>query len=98
MFGDELACRPRVIGLIRIFVDGAAGDVEIGNLVVEEADERAHQPALGLALFAEKEHVVPGEQGEVDFGDDGVLVADDAGEERPRRSGVAQEVVADLVL
>ena len=33
----------------------------IGNGVVEEADQRAHQPALGLALFAEKEHVVPGE-------------------------------------
>ena len=53
----------------------------IGNRLVEEADQRPHQPALGLALLAEKQHVVPGEQGEVDLGDDGVFVADDAGKQ-----------------
>ena len=71
----------RVIGLVRILVDRRAGNVEIGNRLVEEADERAHQPALGLALFAEEEQVVAGDQGEVDLGDDGVVVADDAGKE-----------------
>ena len=34
-----------------------------------------------LPLLAEEEHVVPGEDGDVDLGDDGVVVADDAGEE-----------------
>ena len=72
--------------------------VEVGDLVVEEADQRAHQPALGLALFAEEEQVVPGEQGEVDLGNDGVFVADDAGEEFFAGLQHAEEVVADLLL
>ena len=50
-----------------------------------------HQPALGLALLAEEQHVVPGEEGDVDLGDDGVVVADDAGKQlvaaRPARRG-----------
>ena len=80
MLGDE-SLAGRGDRLIRDPRGRAAGDVEVRDLVVEEADERPHQPALGLALFAEEEHVVPGEQGDVDLGDDGVLVADDAGKQ-----------------
>ena len=72
--------------------------VEIGNLVVEEANQRAHQPALGLALLAEEEHVVAGEEGDVDLGNDGVVVADDAGEQFFAGRQQAKEVVADLLL
>ena len=57
----------------------------------------AHQPALGLALLAEKEHVVAGEQGEVDLGNDGVLVADDAGKELLAGLQHSQEVIANLL-
>ena len=69
----------------------------IGDCVVEEADERAHQAALGLALFAEKEHVVAGDQGEVDLGQDGIFVADDAGEEVFAGLQHAEEVGAELL-
>ncbi len=67
--------------VVRVFVDGRTWDVEIGKFRVEESHERAHEAALGLAFFAEEEHVVAGEDGVDDFGDDGGLVADDAGEE-----------------
>ena len=40
---------------------------------------KPHQAAFGLALFAEEQHVVLGEERDVDFGDDGAVVADDAG-------------------
>ena len=69
-----------------------------GNLLVEEADERPHQPALGLPLLAEEEHVVPGEQREVDLGDDGVVVADDAGKQLLAAGQGGEEVVVDFVL
>ena len=64
-----------------ILVHGAAGDVEIGNLFVQEARQQPHQPALALAFLAQEEHVVLGDQSQVDFRHDGVFVADDAGEE-----------------
>ena len=83
---------------IRILVDRQRRVVDVGNLVVEEADQRAHQPALGLALFAEEEQVVAGDQGEVDLGDDRVVVADDAGEQLVAALQHAQKVVANLLL
>ena len=64
-----------------ILVDGAAGDVEIGDLFVQEAGQQPHQPALALALLAQEEHVVLGDQAQVDFRHDGVFIADDAGEQ-----------------
>jgi hypothetical protein len=63
----------------RVFVNRAAGDIEVRNLLVEETDEGTHQAALGLPLFTEEEHVVPGNDGEVNLWDYGIFVADDAG-------------------
>ena len=40
-----------------------------------------HQPALGLPLLAQEQHVVPGDQRQVDLGNDRVFVADDAGKQ-----------------
>ena len=54
--------------------------IDIGNLLVEEADERAHEPAFRLAFLAEKENVMAGKKGKVDFGKDRIFVAEDAGE------------------
>src|SRR5438094_230536 len=56
---------------VRVLVDRTAGDVEVRDRVVEEADQRAHQPALGLPLLAEEENVVAGDEGDVDLRDDG---------------------------
>ena len=63
------------------------GNVEIGERLVQEGDERAHEPALGLPLFAQEEKVVSGDQSEVDLWNDRVVVADDSGKSwSPRRS------------
>ena len=82
--------------LQRIFVDGDAGNVEIRHFVVEKPHERPHQAALALAFFAEEEHVVAGEQGEVDFGDDRAVVADDAGKQLVAAGQRGEEVVVDF--
>ena len=82
--------------MVRVFVNRQRGMIDVRNFVVEEADERAHEPAFGLTFLAEKEHVVAGEQGEVDFGNDGVVVADDAGKEVVAGLQHTQEVVANL--
>jgi hypothetical protein len=66
--------------------------------IVEKADQRAHQPALGLPFFTEKEQVVPGEDGEVDFGKDRILIADDAGEEILAGLQHSQEIITNLLL
>ena len=60
--------------------------------------EHAHDARLSLALFAEEQHVVPGEDRVDDLGDDGVVVADDAGEEILPVGKRAREVGADLLL
>src|SRR5579872_1271393 len=72
--------------------------VNVGNRVVEEANERAHEPALGLALFAEEKQVVAGDEREIDFGNDGVIVADDAGEEVFAGLEHTEEIVTDFLL
>jgi len=59
--------------------------------------QQPHQPALGLPLLAEKEHVVAGEQGDVDLGDHRVVVADDPGKEFLARLEHPQEVGLHLV-
>ena len=48
---------------------------------VEQGGEGAEDARLGLAAEAEEDEVVLGEDGVDDLGDDGVFVADDAGEE-----------------
>ena len=62
-------------------MDGAFGKVEVRSPLIEEIDQTTHQATLGLPLLTEEEHVVTGEEAVDDFGDDGVLVAQDPGEE-----------------
>ena len=61
-------------------VDLRAGDDR--DRVVEQVDELAEHPRLGLAAEAEEEHVVPREDRVLDLGDDRLFVAEDVGEER----------------
>jgi len=69
---------------------------------VEERGEGAEDARLGLSAEAEEDEVVAGEDGVDDLGDDGVVVADDAGEEglvfTSYGAEAGDEVVAELVL
>ena len=71
------ALADRCVGVV---VDLAARDD--GHLLVEQADERAHDPALGLAALPEKDHVMAGDDGVGQLRQDGLVVADDAGQQR----------------
>ena len=82
--GDQVAgvLGERGIGMV---VDLRAGDDR--HRVVEQVDELAEHPGLGLAAEAEEEHVVLREDRVLDLRDDGLLVAEDVGEERLARRG-----------
>ena len=68
-------------GPIGVFVDRTAWKVEVRQFRIEEAGNQPHQPALGLPLLAQKQQVVPGDQPDVDLGNDRVFIADDAGKQ-----------------
>ena len=70
-------------GRERIVVDLRAGDDRDG--VVEQVDELAEHPRLGLAAQAQEQHVVLGEDRVLDLGDDRLLVAEDIGKQAARR-------------
>ena len=78
-----------------IVVHLAAGDDR--DPLVEQPRQLAQDAALGLAAKTEQDEMVPREQRVDDLGDDGVLVADDAGEERLPRGEARDQVGADLV-
>ena len=52
-----------------------------GNGVVEQVDQGADEPGLGLAAQAEQDEVVLGQDRVDELRNHGVVVADDAGEE-----------------
>ena len=82
--GDEVAAALAQRGE-RVVVDLAARDD--GHLGVEECRESAEDAALRLPAQAEQDHVVAGQDGVRDLRDDGVFVAEDAGEERLAATG-----------
>ena len=82
----------------RVVVQRGLGDVDERNRLVKKTDQLPHQPALGLALLAEKQHVVPGQQGDVDLGDDRVVEADNAGKQFVAGGKHGHEVVVDFPL
>src|SRR5439155_10787029 len=71
--------------LERIVIDLAAGDGRQQR--IEERDERAGDPGLRLTALAQEDDVLAGEDRVLDLGDDRLLVADDAVEQR----GLARE-------
>ena len=80
----------------RIVVELGAG--EHRDLRVEQADQRAQQPGLGLAAQPEQDEVVPGEQRVDDPGDHRALVAEHSGEQALAGRQLGAEVLADLLL
>ena len=67
------------------------------NLLVEQIDEPAQDAALGLSAQSEQNEVVLRENRVDELRDDGVVVADDAGEQRFAGLQLAHEVVADFL-
>ncbi len=80
-------------GGVGIVVDLGAGDV--GEMRIEERGEGAEDARFRLSAKTEKDEVVFAEDGVDDLRDDGVFVADDAGEERGLIVGAAGAVGAD---
>jgi len=83
-------------GRIRVVVDLGPFDHRQG--VVEEVDELAEHPGLGLAPEPEEEHVVAGKDGVLDLGNDRLFVAQDVGEQWLAGLDLQDEVAAHLVL
>ncbi len=74
------------------------GALDDGGPLVEQADEGAQQTRLALAAFAEQDDVVAGQQGALELGGDGVLVADDTGEAVLAGAQALDEVGPQLLL
>ena len=82
--------------VLRVFMDRDTWEIQIRDLVVQEPDQQPHQPALGLALFSQEKEVVPGNQPDVDLGNDGIFESDDAGKEVLAAAERPHEVVVDF--
>ena len=85
-----------LIGRERIVVELAAADDR--EPLVEQADEGPRHPRLGLAALAEEDEVLAGEDGVLDRRDDGVVVADDAGQDLAAGREARQQVRPQLLL
>ena len=93
--GDQVAgvFRDRLEGIV---VDFRAGDDRDG--VVEQVDQLAEHPGLGLAAQAQEQHVVLGEDRVLDLGDDRLFVAQDIGKQRLARLELGDQVAPHLIL
>lgn len=77
MLGDETLARRRD-RCEGVFVNGDAGKIQVWDDGIEKCHQRTHQPTLGLPLLTEKEHVMAGQQGDVDLWNHGIFIAHDA--------------------
>jgi hypothetical protein len=71
--------------------------VDVGNFFVQKGHHQPHQPALGLPLFAEEQQVVLRQDGDIQLGDDRVVVADDAGIKFLAGLQLGQKIVVNLL-
>ena len=74
----------------------AAGNV--GHLRIEQRRERAQDAALGLSAQSEQDEIVARKNGVDDLRNDGVVIADDAGEDGPSSAQASNQVLAHFVL
>ena len=78
-----------------IIVDFRAGDDRY--CIVEQVDQLAEHPGLGLAPQAQEEHVVLGEDRVTDLGDHGLFIAQDIGKQRLARRELGDQVAPHLI-
>ncbi len=69
-----------------------------GIFLVEQVHQAARDACLGLAALAEQDDILPGEDGVLNLRDDGLLIADDAGEYLFASAHLPHQVLAHLVL
>jgi hypothetical protein len=99
LLGDEVA---GVFGEGSVGVVAELGAGDAGAMRVEQGGKGAEDARLRLSAQAEQDEVVAREDGVDYLRDDGVVVADDAGEQGlfrgGRRAEAGDEIVAELVL
>ncbi len=83
----------RVEGIV---VDLAA--LDNGHVLVEQVDQRPGDACLGLAPLAQEDDVLPGEDRVLNLGNDGILIANDAGKQLLTAADHANEVPAHLLI
>nr|WP_243664071.1 hypothetical protein [Rhodothermus marinus] len=68
------------------------------DVFVEQFGKHPDDARFGLAAQPEQDHVVPSQNGVLDLGNDGPLVADDAGKDLLAAPQFGDQVLAQLVL
>ena len=68
-----------------------------GNSFVQQTDQAANDARLSLTSFAEKNHMMAGENGVFDFRDDRLVVADDARQNTLPTLEMAHEILAHFL-
>ena len=97
-FRQQPLAPPRVIGRQGSSCTGQPGMSRYGTSSSRKRAKQPHQPALALPLLAQEQHVVLGDQAQVDLGDDRVFVADDAGKQLLALAEHPHEIVVDFPL
>ena len=85
-----------MIGRIRVLAQFGAGDHR--RPLVKQPDQRAQQPGLALAAFAEQDEVVAGDQRPLQLRQDGVVEAQDAWPDLVAVGQRGQQILADFLL
>ena len=80
----------------RVVVQLAAADDR--DRVVEQADQEAGESGLRLAALAEEDEVLAGDDRVLDRGQDALVIADDAADDRPAQGEPGEQVRAELRL
>ena len=82
-------------GVEWVVVNLAAGN--LGDGLIQQVDEAADEAGLGLAALTEQDYILTGQKGVFKLGYDGVLEADDAGEDDLLGTHLGYQVVAHLL-
>ena len=82
-------------GVIGVVVEFAA--VDDGDVFVQQVDHGADEAGFGLAALAQQDDVLAGQDGVFQLGDDGLLKANDAGEDRLLGADFGNQVAADFL-
>ena len=83
-------------GRVRIVVNLAAGNV--GHLRIEQRGQSSQDAALGLTAQSQQNKIMTRKNGIDDLRHHGIVVADDARENRPALAKFRHQVVAQFVL
>ncbi len=83
-------------GCERIVVELPAADDR--QVLVEQADQESGHPRLGLSALPQEHEILAGEDRVLDLWQDGLVVADDAGQDRQVLAQPVEEVGAELLL